>query len=46
MIVGGDVVSDDGKGSVSIYGQYFPDENLATQHTVAGFVSMANEGNK
>ncbi|XP_047544878.1 peptidyl-prolyl cis-trans isomerase, rhodopsin-specific isozyme-like [Vanessa atalanta] len=44
MIQGGDVVSDDGKGSISIYGETFDDENLDTEHTVAGFVSMANKG--
>ncbi|XP_045775174.1 peptidyl-prolyl cis-trans isomerase, rhodopsin-specific isozyme-like isoform X1 [Maniola jurtina] len=44
MIQGGDVVSDDGTGSISIYGPTFPDENLDTQHSSAGFVSMANKG--
>ncbi|XP_022112455.2 peptidyl-prolyl cis-trans isomerase, rhodopsin-specific isozyme [Pieris rapae] len=44
MIQGGDVVSDDGSGSISIYGEVFDDENLDTQHTNAGFVSMANKG--
>ncbi|CAH2066765.1 unnamed protein product, partial [Iphiclides podalirius] len=44
MIQGGDVVNDDGSGSISIYGEAFDDENLDTQHTVAGFVSMANRG--
>ncbi|CAG9784407.1 unnamed protein product [Diatraea saccharalis] len=44
MIQGGDVVFDDGTGSVSIYGETFPDENLDTEHSVAGFVSMANRG--
>lgn len=42
--VGGDVVSDDGTGSISIYGEVFNDENLDTQHTNAGFLSMANKG--
>ncbi|XP_069357768.1 peptidyl-prolyl cis-trans isomerase, rhodopsin-specific isozyme-like isoform X2 [Maniola hyperantus] len=42
--LGGDVVSDDGTGSISIYGPTFPDENLDTQHSSAGFVSMANKG--
>lgn len=41
---GGDIVSDDGSGSISIYGETFEDENLDTQHTMAGFVSMANKG--
>ncbi|KAJ2953640.1 hypothetical protein O0L34_g1252 [Tuta absoluta] len=44
MIQGGDVVNDDGTGSISIYGETFDDENLDTQHTMAGFVSMANKG--
>ncbi|XP_047987513.1 peptidyl-prolyl cis-trans isomerase, rhodopsin-specific isozyme-like isoform X1 [Leguminivora glycinivorella] len=44
MVQGGDVVSDDGSGSISIYGETFKDENLDTQHTMAGFVSMANRG--
>ncbi|CAH0404827.1 unnamed protein product [Chilo suppressalis] len=44
MVQGGDVVSDDGLGSISIYGETFPDENLDTEHSVAGFVSMANKG--
>ncbi|VVD02141.1 unnamed protein product [Leptidea sinapis] len=43
IVQGGDVVSDDGSGSISIYGKYFDDENLDTQHTLAGFVSMANK---
>ncbi|XP_050670224.1 peptidyl-prolyl cis-trans isomerase, rhodopsin-specific isozyme-like [Leptidea sinapis] len=44
IVQGGDVVSDNGSGSISIYGKYFDDENLDTQHTLAGFVSMANKG--
>lgn len=44
FFLGGDVVSDDGLGSISIYGETFKDENLDTQHTMAGFVSMANKG--
>ncbi|XP_072936647.1 uncharacterized protein [Epargyreus clarus] len=44
MIQGGDVLSDDGTGSISIYGETFEDENLDTQHSTAGFVSMANKG--
>lgn len=38
------MVSDNGSGSVSIYGETFKDENLDTQHSMAGFVSMANKG--
>ncbi|XP_053625869.1 peptidyl-prolyl cis-trans isomerase, rhodopsin-specific isozyme-like isoform X2 [Plodia interpunctella] len=41
---GGDVVFDNGTGSISIYGDTFEDENLDTQHSMAGFVSMANKG--
>ncbi|CAK1549919.1 unnamed protein product [Leptosia nina] len=44
MVQGGDVVSDNGAGSISIYGEVFDDENLDTEHTYAGFVSMANKG--
>ncbi|KAG6455800.1 hypothetical protein O3G_MSEX009391 [Manduca sexta] len=44
MVQGGDIVSNDGTGSISIYGETFDDENLDTQHTGAGFVSMANKG--
>lgn len=39
------MVSDNGSGSISIYGETFKDENLDTQHSMAGFVSMANKGN-
>ncbi|GBP44984.1 Peptidyl-prolyl cis-trans isomerase CYP22 [Eumeta japonica] len=41
---GGDVIFDDGSGSISIYGEKFEDENLDTEHTGPGFVSMANRG--
>ncbi|XP_041987137.1 peptidyl-prolyl cis-trans isomerase, rhodopsin-specific isozyme-like [Aricia agestis] len=44
MVQGGDIVSNDGYGSLSIYGEKFDDENLDTEHTGAGFVSMANKG--
>lgn len=37
-------MSNDGKGSISIYGRTFKDENLDTEHNAAGFVSMANNG--
>ncbi|XP_042231369.1 peptidyl-prolyl cis-trans isomerase B-like isoform X2 [Homarus americanus] len=42
MIQGGDVVSGDGKGSISIYGHSFPDERLDIKHATPGFISMAN----
>lgn len=36
--LGGDIVSGDGRGSVSIYGKYFEDENLTIDHTGPGFI--------
>lgn len=42
--LGGDIVSNNGKGSVSIYGKQFEDENLRTDHTGPGFIAMANNG--
>ncbi|WOL13171.1 peptidyl-prolyl cis-trans isomerase CYP21-1 isoform X2 [Canna indica] len=44
MIQGGDVTNHDGKGSESIYGSTFPDENFAIKHSRAGIVSMVNSG--
>lgn len=41
---GGDIVSNDGRGAISIYGKYFEDENLAINHTGPGFIGMANRG--
>lgn len=44
MVQGGDIVSGDGTGSISIYGAHFEDENLEIKHTDVGFVGMANRG--
>ncbi|XP_062551088.1 peptidyl-prolyl cis-trans isomerase, rhodopsin-specific isozyme isoform X2 [Armigeres subalbatus] len=44
MVQGGDIVSGDGHGSVSIYGKYFEDENLHINHSSSGFIAMANRG--
>ncbi|KAF5293110.1 hypothetical protein FQA39_LY13720 [Lamprigera yunnana] len=44
MIQGGDIVSNNGSGTVSIYGTHFDDENFDVDHEGPGFVSMANAG--
>lgn len=42
--LGGDIVSGDGRGSISIFGKYFEDENLTIDHTGPGLIGMANSG--
>lgn len=44
LIQGGDVVTGDGNGAISIYGPHFEDENMSINHTGPGFIGMANRG--
>ncbi|KAF5298394.1 hypothetical protein FQR65_LT01172 [Abscondita terminalis] len=44
IIQGGDIVNNNGSGSISIYGENFNDENFQVKHEGPGFVSMANSG--
>ncbi|KAL0912719.1 hypothetical protein M5K25_018711 [Dendrobium thyrsiflorum] len=44
VIQGGDITYGDGRGSESIYGGTFPDENFIIKHSHAGVVSMVNSG--
>lgn len=43
-LTGGDVVTSDGSGTYSIYGEYFDDETFELKHYGAGWLSMANAG--
>ena len=44
MLQGGDIINQNGTGSVSIYGNNFEDENFNIKHTKKGLLSMANSG--
>ncbi|CAO1358903.1 unnamed protein product [Diamesa hyperborea] len=44
MVQGGDILAGDGKGLTSIYGMDFEDENMTINHTIGGFLGMANKG--
>ena len=42
MIHGGDIIHGDGRGSESIYGGIFPDENFKIKHSHAGTLMCIN----
>ncbi|KAK2708919.1 hypothetical protein QYM36_014524 [Artemia franciscana] len=44
LVQGGDVVYGDGRGSTSIFGTVFPDENFKVNFTMPGIVAMASRG--
>jgi len=44
MIQGGDILNNDGTGSICIYGETFIDEGFKYSHDRPGLISMANSG--
>ncbi|EDW04846.1 peptidyl-prolyl cis-trans isomerase, rhodopsin-specific isozyme [Drosophila grimshawi] len=46
LVQGGDIIGGDGTGSISIYGDYFEDEEkgLSIEHNRPGYLGMANRG--
>lgn len=44
FFLGGDIVNNDGTGSISIYGEYFEDENFIIEPDSGGLLMMANNG--
>lgn len=46
LVQGGDILNGDGTGSISIYGDYFEDEEkgLEVEHNRPGYLGMANRG--
>ncbi|RZC05009.1 peptidyl-prolyl cis-trans isomerase-like, partial [Asbolus verrucosus] len=44
LIQGGDIIYNNGTGSISIYDEFFDDENFTIRHNGPGVVSMANGG--
>jgi cyclophilin family peptidyl-prolyl cis-trans isomerase len=44
FFLGGDIVYNDGHGSISIYGEHFEDEYMGVNHSGPGFIGMANHG--